>query len=381
VPDGNNLYEVHFDGTQWSTTFIATMSREDSPEWETNANANTAYVTARVSPDGRYLAFMSSASLTGYDNVDATPEAKGARDEEVYLYDSQGGNLRCVSCNPSGARPEGVLDREGVGEGLGLLVDRRKVWFGHYLAGNIPGWTAENLTGALIQSRYLSDSGRLFFNTPGDLVPAAANHKEDVYEYEPSGVGSCESQTGGCVSLLSGGSSDRESAFIEATPDGSSVFFVTEAQLLPQDSDTAFDIYSARECTASSPCLSPPAGEEAPCADTKTCRSAEPAKQIPAGAPATLASADTGNGVSQTPVTTHGVARKRAAGSPMRAEKLARALSSCRKRYRHSRRKRTGCERAARARYGANPTTSQKSRPAVSKKGRMINEHPMGSGR
>ena len=135
------------------------------------------------------------------------------------------------------------------GEGLGLLVDRREVWLGHWLAGNIPGWTAQSIKSALFQSRYLSDEGRLYFNSPDSLVPAASNGKEDVYEYEPSGVGSCQSPSGGCVSLISGGSSDRESAFIEATPDGGNVFFVTEARLLPQDTDTAFDIYDARECT------------------------------------------------------------------------------------------------------------------------------------
>ena len=68
---------------------------------------------------------MSAAPITGYDNVDASPAAKGARDEEVFLYDSATASLRCVSCNPSGARPAGVLDTEESGEGLGLLVDRR----------------------------------------------------------------------------------------------------------------------------------------------------------------------------------------------------------------------------------------------------------------
>ena len=61
------------------------------------------------------------------------------------------------------------------GEGLGLLVDRRKVWAkpARTLArGNIPGWTAQSLVSALFQSRYLSDEGRLFFNSPDELVPA-----------------------------------------------------------------------------------------------------------------------------------------------------------------------------------------------------------------
>ena len=134
----DNLYELHYDASQWTRRFIAILSTEDSPEWEGFRLSNIAFLTARVSPSGRYLAFMSAASLTGYDNIDASPEAKGARDEEVYLYDSATASLRCVSCNPTGARPRGVLDAEGVGEGLGRLVDRRKVWFGHWLAGQHP---------------------------------------------------------------------------------------------------------------------------------------------------------------------------------------------------------------------------------------------------
>jgi hypothetical protein len=148
----SNLYEVHDDGTEWSTRFIATLSVEDRSEWEVNRIANTAYSTARISPNGRYFAFMSAAPIVGYNNTDASPAAREARDEEVYLYDAASGSLTCVSCDPSGARPAGVLDTVESGEGLGLLVDRREIWVGHWLAGNIPGWTAQSLTSALIQS-------------------------------------------------------------------------------------------------------------------------------------------------------------------------------------------------------------------------------------
>ncbi len=36
-----------------------------------------------------------------------------------------------------------------------------------------------------------NDPGRLFFNTADALVPQDANGTQDVYEYEPAGVGSC----------------------------------------------------------------------------------------------------------------------------------------------------------------------------------------------
>jgi sugar lactone lactonase YvrE len=370
----NNLYRLQYDGSQWTTTFIATLSGDDSPEWEANNNVNTSFLTARVSPNGRYLAFMSAAPITGYDNVDVSSSAKGARDEEVYLYDSATASLRCVSCNPSGARPAGVLDTSESGEGLGLLVDRRKVWAElgkeHWLAGNIPGWTAQTLASALLQSRYLSDDGRLYFNSPDRLVPAARNAKENVYQYEPSGVGSCESPTGGCVALLSGGSSDHESAFIEATPDASSVFFVTQAQLLPQDTDTAFDIYDARECTASSPCLTPPPPPPGGCTSAGTCRPASPPLQAPGGPSGSATFSGPGNAAPLPASKQQGL--KSRVKPLTRAQKLAHALKACKKQ--HRKKKRKACQAHARKLYGpkvkAEGTTTGKKTSSTSSSGR-----------
>lgn len=363
INGSDNLYELHYDGSKWSTLFIATLSEEDNPEWEGEHVADIAYLTARVSPNGRYLAFMSAAPITGYDNVDANPEANGARDEEVFLYDSTTASLRCVSCNPSGARPAGVFDHNQSGEGLGLVVDRRRVWLNRWIAGNIPGWTAQTLGSGLFQSRYLSDEGRLYFNSPDSLVPAAKNGKEDVYQYEPSGVGSCQSATGGCVSLISGGSSDRESAFIEATPDGGNVFFVTQAQLLPsQDTDTAFDIYDARECTELSPCLIPPESPPPGCGETKTCRPAEPPQPIPGGPAGTATTTGPGNVLPQTRQPKQQVEARRASKPLTRAQKLKRALSSCRKHHAHSKKKRKACTRKARKRFGKHTSNKDKHR-------------------
>jgi hypothetical protein len=364
----NNLYSLHLTEAGWETRFIATLSSQDSPEWEGGKQANTSFLTARSSPNGRYLAFMSAASLTGYDNIDAASAAGGARDEEVYLYDSAEEKLTCVSCNASGERPSGVLDREAAGEGSGLLVDRRLVWGApgheHWLAGSIPGWTAQSLVSALYQSRYLTDKGRLFFDSPDELVPAAGNHKENVYEYEPSGVGSCESATGGCVALLSSGESPRESSFLEATPDGSSAFFLTAAKLLPQDTDTAFDIYDARVCTSASPCLSLPAGTEEGCESSDTCRPALPPSQPPGVGGGTASF--TGPGSPHPAPSQFGVQSAKTtkttkpASKPLtRAQLLARALVLCRRHHPHSLSHRRSCERAAHKRYGAHKASAK----------------------
>ncbi len=361
----DNLYALRYDGTEWTSTFIAVLSGEDSPEWEGGEHANTAFLTARVSPNGRYLAFMTAANPTGYDNVDQT---SGKRDEEVYLYDSSSASLTCVSCNPTGAPPAGVLDTVESSEGLGLLVDRRKIWLGRWLAGNIPGWTAENLVSALFQSRYLSDSGRLFFNSPDDLVPQATNHKEDVYEYEPAGVGGCESASGGCVALISSGTAANESAFLEATPSGNDVFFLTAAKLLPQDTDTAFDIYDARVCTQQSPCLTPPSPAPAGCTTADACRPASPPLQDPIGPSGSATFSGPGN-LLQAPAPQHEVKGSKTSSKPLtNAQKLAKALKACRKQHRHSKKRRKACEAHARKLYG--PKTKAKSSGGGSPKGR-----------
>jgi hypothetical protein len=181
--------------------------------------------------------------------------------------------------------------------------------------------------------------------------------------------------SGGCVALLSGGASDKESAFIEATPDGTSVFFVTAERLSRQDTDTAYDIYDARECTTGSPCLSAPPSPPLPCAETQACRPAEPTKPLPGGPAGTATFKGPGNTISQPPPAQarHGVEAKRIVKRSLtRAQKLARALQGCRKRYHHVRRKREGCERAARRRYrksGGHQSGSAKPRTAVRSKG------------
>ena len=77
--------------------------------------------------------------------------------------------------------------------GWGCLIDEQSIWEGgRWLAADVPGGRRSEQSDARYQSRYLSDGGRLFFNSPDALVPQATNGLADVYEYEPVGVGGCE---------------------------------------------------------------------------------------------------------------------------------------------------------------------------------------------
>jgi hypothetical protein len=372
-----NLYALHRDGKASTTSLIGRLSAEDSPDWF-NANLNVSLLvdlTARVSPNGRYLAFMSNRRLTGYDNTDVNEVEGKHADEEVFLYDATLGRVSCASCNPTGARPNGVFDQRFAGEGEGLVVDRPQTWAAnesnlgvdHWLAGNIPGWTPLFELGSIYQSRYLSDSGRLFFNSADPLVPEAVGHTrnektgekegkpieapvgiENVYEYEPNKIGSCANASG-CVGLISSGTSNRESAFMDASVSGNDAFFLTAAALLPQDQDASFDVYDARVCSEAAPCLPPmpPAGE--PCGSATTCKegSTSPPTFLP---PPSSNLTTPGNPVASPQVVTLPSTTRK----PTVAQKLANALKACRKlphKTKAQKRKRAACQAQARRKY------------------------------
>jgi hypothetical protein len=373
-----NLYVRRFADGEWQPTqFIATLSSEDRPDWlSTGEYDDLTDLTSRVSPNGKFLAFMSNRSLTGYDNEDLSSEhAKEVRlDEEVYLYDASTGHISCASCNPSGERPTGVLDTKNAGEGIGLLVSRPTTWelFGvdHWLAGSLPGWTSVSASDALYQSRYLSNEGRLFFNSADALVPVGKPTRneevngedqqvgvENVYEYEPSGLGAC-GQPAGCVALISSGESESESAFLDASATGNDVFFLTAQPISSQDKDSNFDIYDAHVCEASSPCVSPPSKTTTKCEEEggEACQPYTPTPGFAAPASATLPGS--GNLVQHIQVLGE---KESVKPKPLtRAQKLAKALKACKKDKKKA--KRLACDRQAHKKYGpAKKKTAKKS--------------------
>jgi hypothetical protein len=307
VEGGANLYVLHYSesGKTWESTFIAGLSKlGDSRDWGDHSPTDLPRMTSRVSPNGHYLAFMSEQELTGYDNRDASNW--NLKDEEVFLYDAISKKLVCTSCNPTGARPLGVEDSNEANGGTGLLVDRLEMWGGHRLAGSIPGWTGVDLFHGLYQPRYLSDSGRLFFDSSDALVPQDTNGKEDVYEYEPEGI-PAESEyactqksltyskaSDGCISLISSGLSDEESAFMDASETGDDVFFLTSAKLVFQDREDAFAIYDAHVCSYTAPCESQPTAL-LPCVTADSCRAAPTVQPGIFGAPASATFTGMGN--------------------------------------------------------------------------------------
>ncbi len=270
-PQTCNLYVWH-RGTPAEITFIATLSEDDNSEVPKDVPENTeiaddwapliANRTSRVAADGVNLVFMSNGDLTGYDN--RNPET-GQREEEVYDYNAGRNVLSCASCDPSGEPPRG--------------------------ASNIPGGTQFEISRAIYQSRVLSDvegRARVFFDSSDALVPQDTNGKQDVYEWEEDGRGNCRI-VGGCVALISSGTSSGESSFVDASADGSDVFFLADAELVPQDTDQLLDLYDAREGGGF-----PGPPTPAPACEGETCKL--PLLQAPAlGVPVSAAYVGLGN--------------------------------------------------------------------------------------
>jgi hypothetical protein len=352
-----NLYLVRFaSGVGWEAPrFIAALSGADAPDWG-KQEGTLSLLTARVSPDGEWLAFMSQRSLTGYDSRDL---ASGKPDEEVFLFDAGTGMVVCASCDPTGGRPVGAEAEKSP-----LVRGSFNVWEeAQWLAAVVPDWTAYEGNTADYQSRYLSDSGRLFFDSHDELVPQAVNGTWDVYEYEPPGVGSCTAasvafseRSGGCVGLISSGTAATESTFLDASGDGSDVFFLTAAKLVPADVDTSLDVYDAHECTGSSPCYAAPAAP-VPCTSEASCRPAVTPQPGIYGFPPSAVFSGPGD---LTPAPAPAVAAK-----PLtRAQKLAKALKACK--AKRKRKQRASCEAAARKRYGP---PRKKAKKAAAKRG------------
>jgi NHL repeat-containing protein len=366
-----NLYVEHGGVTK----LVAVLSTEDADDWAGSSEGpadddRLDRRTSRVSPDGRWFAFMSLRELTGYNTHDAV---SGQRDEEVYLYHApenladETGTLVCASCNPTGARPVGFEYKTLENIERGLVSGNNGVWReDRWIAANVPGWTPYALGSAIYQSRYLSDGGRLFFNSSDALVPQDVNGNEDVYEYEPAGYeneeGKTECTTGsvlysprsnGCVGLISSGQAAGESAFLDASETGGDVFFLTAAKLVPADYDTSLDVYDAHECTGTAPCFPAAAVAPPPCDTGDACKPAPTPQPAIYGSPSSETFSGAGNVTPEAPAAT---VKAKTKGST-KARNLARALQSCRAKRGTRRRV---CERQARTRFARTASATKR---------------------
>ena len=284
------------------TAFIATLTSSDSDDW----TSSPKYITARVSPDGNFIAFDSLGQLTGYDNrgpCEGQTLEVGAC-QEIFLYEVEQNKLSCASCAPSGELPGGPARIEPPMQ-IGQINPDRVTYL----------------------PRFLSDSGQVFFNTVARLLPADENDLSNVYEYE-----------NGQLHLLSPGSTSANAYFVEASANGEDVFLVTSELLGDKNGDLA--IFDARvDGGFPEPVASVPCGE----GDCSTASGGA----LPGPPPGSATF--TGPGNPPLSPSTIGVKASKT-GKPSRAQELSRALKACR--AKRNKLKRKSCVRHARKEFG-----------------------------
>jgi hypothetical protein len=310
-----NLYLWEEGETHTGTTrFIATLLATDNEAGAGGAgelgvwHAAPGDRLAQTTPDGRFLAFESRARLTGFDNT-----LGKSVDYEVFEYDAQSRTLVCSSCNPREEAPLGSSNLALMRGGEEFMGEPQ----------NLPA----------------RGDGRLFFESRDRLVQGDSNGPvQDVYEWEPAGVGGCV-RVDGCVALISSGRSSSDSSFLASDATGNNVFFTARDRLVGADKDDFLDVYDAR-VGGGFPSVTEPAACQG-----EGCLGALGEPPL-FGAPASATFTGLGNFAASAPVVV---------GPPVltRAQRLARALRACH--AKHNRRKRIACERQARKRYGPLP--------------------------
>lgn len=251
---------------------------------------------AEIAPNGRQVAFLNMRALTTAETVSLVPE--------LYLYDENSNSLKCVSCPPTGA---------AAAVGIDLSVKAT--------GPTNPGYSMFH------QPRFFSRDGRyLFFNTKEALVPQDTNGLSDAYEYNLDT---------GKLSLLSSGTGEYGTWFVDASADGRDAFLVTRQSLAAGDHDKLVDLYDARiEGGYPEPLAPPP-----PCAG-------DACQGVPS-APPSFNTASEFHGLGN-PAWEQ--AKRAIPHRPTRAQRLKRALRACRK---LARKRRAACRARARRRFAA----------------------------
>jgi hypothetical protein len=255
----NNLYVYERDSahSEGSVAFIATYESTDSQEWLPVGNR-----PANVTPDGRYLVFLSRGHLTPDDT-----SASGAL--QVFRFDSDQGELVRISVGEGGYDDNGNRSATTPCQPDFCSEDARIA----------PGGAVEQLSLQRLDPTMSDDGSFVFFQSPVGLTPGALNdspigtnthgiplYAENVYEWHDGHVFLISD--GHDVSADAGESSVcnvlSSVCLLGTDSTGANVFFSTADGLVPQDTDTELDYYDARVCTTAEPCVSPP-GTAAEC--------------------------------------------------------------------------------------------------------------------
>jgi hypothetical protein len=237
---GSNVFDTYrYDVSTEKLSFVVQAEHE--------ANQSTTQ-----SRDGRYYYFVSGhvaglpVALGYVESQHKVGETRTLQVEtrtlQVYRYDSAEGVVECVSCASS-------FDPEP------KLVS----YFGNIGLSAAP-------TGTPKLTLVSSNGDFAFFQTPAALVPSDVDGEvipeglaglglehpsdrvsvsTDVYEWRRDGLYGC-AHLQGCLALITNGRGGVLNAVLGSAEEGRDVFIYTHSQLVPQDNDSAGDIYDVR---------------------------------------------------------------------------------------------------------------------------------------
>jgi hypothetical protein len=325
-----NLYVVSTETVgPPSVTFVVrepSLVREETSPGEFERTQAEFDTTA----NGEYLVFESKRDIQGTD------DSSTAR--QLFEYDVQGGRVVRVS---AGVKSPGGYECDATG----------RVEEGYNCDGNI---TSEAEAPAMVElpNSSLAEDGAVVFSSHLALTPEATSgydvgetlgeqqvYTENVYEYQD-----------GHMYVLSGAGEDPAANEVFVYPvtrlfgidaSGRDVFFATTQQLLDRESNSQIAWYDAREDGGF-----PPVVTASPCT-ASACQGSVPSPPVLP----VLGGSTTGiAGQNTTPATPASPRSKPKTTVQIRAERLSRALKTCRSK--RNKRKRTGCEARARRQYG-----------------------------
>jgi hypothetical protein len=272
----------------------------------------------QVTPDGRFLVFQSAAELT---------EGDTSSESQIFEYDASTEELVRVSRGADDDEPVGTESANLYGSELqsqGYTIKTSPAEPGTRLAVSADGATVVFASkGALTLGAEVGTSGR--------------NPLNSAYEYQSS-VGDGGSVGDGDVYVIA----PPGPSVPQLDASGEDVYFISAPSLVPQDSDTQFDLYDARVGGGFPGVVAP-----------VVCGGAGCAPAVGGSGVGVPGSAGVVGGGALPPPPAQPVVSSGGGGSVVlsRAQKLSRALRACKRDRKRA--KRLACERAAHRSFGA----------------------------
>ena len=250
----DNLYAYERDKAhpEGKLTYITTLPKADEKAFSRVFQWDEGIALANVTPDGRFLVFLSHGALTP-DDTRPAKEGAPAPPAQVYRYDAQTGTLIRISIGAHGYNDNGNAGTTDAG-----IAIAERGW----ALGVGPGRADPTMS---------HDGQYVFFESPVALAPGALNdiptgginnqgkpeYAENIYEYHDGNVSLISD--GKDTTVRAGAPGEHSSTELLGSDEtGSNVFFATDDQLTSQDIDTQRDYYDARICTETEPCPTPP---------------------------------------------------------------------------------------------------------------------------